>query len=146
MSEKQGEALSTAPQQSQGQEQSEALSTAPPQGSDKPDEKKTDGSGPAPSEDAPSFRFPQGSSGVTGQPTTGSSGEPARPAVKPDWSVMKQDLVRDKQTTVGVGAALHDSQVNFKHLLSYLTNGRARTPGSYCTARASAVDGTGRES
>jgi len=48
---------------------------------------------------------------------------------------MIQDLVRDKQATIGVGAALHDSPVNFKHLWTKLSSLEVDVMTAFTTAR-----------
>ena len=111
MSEEQAEAPNVAPPQGQGQEQVEAPNVAPPQVTPATEEKKNDEGGPS-SVEGSSFRFPSSSPGATEPTAPGLSGNGARVSVNPDWSPLLQDLVRDKQTTAGVGAVLHTAQTS----------------------------------
>ena len=98
---KKTEALSTAPQSSEGGVPGLSSKT------DQDKEKKN--------EEGSSSDAPQGS-------VASILSKPYYEDVKPEWSAPLQELVKMKQATTGLGTMLHDAEVNRRLLWSKLTS------------------------
>ena len=112
--EQQGEALKTAPQQGQD----------PGAGSSQAKQK----------EETTTFRF-DNPTDARGSGASGSSAAPAHPNVSPDWSPVVQGLVRGNHATPGVGAALHESQMNVSLLWTKVADIESKTREAVLKAR-----------